>query len=472
MYNEKIMKRIDLFFTAVFVPLDFLMLIFAAISAYFLRFSSSAESIRPVTFDLPLGEYLGYVVPITIIWLAIYALAGLYNIRPHRLAGEVTRVFLASSTGIAAILAIAFFSRELFDSRFILLAVWALAILFVGTERIIMRLIERALRKYDIGMKHVVIIGKTHSGNKLHQYFDKYPRLGYAIIDQVGSFNEETKQKILELKKYHNVDVLMLANPGVTLEEVQAIKTFSDIESMTFIYSADMFPGSAVRPILHTFAGQPVIEVPKTPLDGWGAIYKRLFDIVGAFCLILLTLPIQIITVIALALEHQHHILFRHERVGQGGKSFKYFKFRSMIKDAHKFRFDPEFLRQHGNDRDGTPLFKLENDPRITRVGKFIRRYSIDEIPEFYLVLFGRMSLVGPRPHLPEEVKNYASHQKRVLNIKPGITGMAQTSGRADLSFDEEVRLDIYYIENWSPWLDLIILIKTPIAVLFGAGAY
>ncbi len=466
------MKRIDLFLTALLVPLDFFMLVFAATSAYFLRFSPLVESIRPVTFDLPLGEFLGYVTPITVVWLIIFALAGLYSVRPHRLAGEITRVILASSTGIAVILAIAFFSRELFDSRFILLAVWVLAIFFVGAERVALRLLQRALRKYDIGMRHVVIIGKTQSGNRLHGYFDRHPRLGYAIIDQIGSFNDETKNKILELKKYHDVDVLMLANPDALISEVQAIKTFSDVESMTFIYSADMFPGAAVKPILHTFAGQPVIEVPKTPLDGWGAIYKRLFDIVGSLILIILTLPIQIITVIALAAERQKHILFRHERVGQGGKPFKYFKFRSMIKDAHKFRFDPEFLETHGNDRAGSPLFKLENDPRITKVGKFIRRYSIDEIPEFYLVLFGRMSLVGPRPHLPEEVASYAGFQKRVLNIKPGITGMAQTSGRADLTFDEEVKLDVYYIENWSPWLDVVILIKTPLAVLFGAGAY
>ena len=124
-----------------------------------------------------------------------------------------------------------------------------------------------------------------------------------------------------------------------------------------------------------------------------------------------------------------------------------------MIKDAHKLRFDPEFVKKYGNERQEGPLFKLKDDPRITRVGRFLRKYSIDEIPEFYLVLIGRMSLVGPRPHLPEEVDSYQSHQKKVLTIKPGITGMAQTGGRQELDFDDEVRLDIYYIEHWSPWL-------------------
>ena len=139
-----------------------------------------------------------------------------------------------------------------------------------------------------------------------------------------------------------------------------------------------------------------------------------------------------------------------------------------MIKDAHKYRFDPEFVKKYGNEREGTPLFKLKEDPRVTRVGCFIRKFSIDELPEFYLVFLGRMSLIGPRPHLPEEVAEYKPHQRRVLTIKPGITGLAQISGRADLDFEDEVRLDTYYIEHWSPWLDLTILFRTPFVVLFG----
>lgn len=466
------MKRADLFFTASLVPLDYIVLLAASAAAYSLRFSAPIASLREITFDLSFGEYLQFVLPIILVWLIIFAISGLYSARPHRIASEVTRVLLACSTGIAAILAIAFFSRELFDSRFIILAVWALTFIFVSIERVLVRGLQRSLRRFDIGMQHVVVIGKTNSGNRLHEYFDMHPGLGYSIIEHVSSFTDVTRNKILELKKRDAVDVILLANPDASQEEVRSIKTFSDIEHMTFIYSADMFPGSAVKPILHTFAGQPVIEVPKTPLDGWGAIYKRLFDIIGASCLIITTLPIQIIAVLALILERQGPILFRHERVGQGGKSFKYFKFRSMIKDANAFRFDPEFIKKYGNMREGTPLFKLENDPRVTRVGKFLRRYSIDEIPEFYLVLFGRMSLVGPRPHMPKEVDDYKPHQRKVLNIKPGITGMAQTSGRADITFDEEVKLDLYYIENWSPWIDIVIIFKTPIAVLFGAGAY
>jgi len=149
-------------------------------------------------------------------------------------------------------------------------------------------------------------------------------------------------------------------------------------------------------------------------------------------------------------------------RVGQGGKLFHYLKFRSMIDRSDSLRYTE--LADRNLRKDG-PMVKIQDDPRITRVGKFIRRYSIDELPELFLVFKGDMSLIGPRPHLPEEVAKYEHHHKKVLTIKPGMTGMAQISGRSDLTFEEEVKLDTYYIENWSMFLDFSILLKTPMAV-------
>jgi lipopolysaccharide/colanic/teichoic acid biosynthesis glycosyltransferase len=150
-------------------------------------------------------------------------------------------------------------------------------------------------------------------------------------------------------------------------------------------------------------------------------------------------------------------------RVGEGGKLFKYFKFRSMIPASDSMRYAE--LADKNVRADG-PMVKIKDDPRITRVGKFIRRWSFDELPELFLVFFGKMSLVGPRPHLPEEVAKYEHHHRKTLTIKPGITGLAQISGRSDLLFEEEVKLDVYYIENWSLLLDLNILFKTPLAVI------
>ncbi|MCC7432050.1 sugar transferase [Candidatus Peregrinibacteria bacterium] len=198
---------------------------------------------------------------------------------------------------------------------------------------------------------------------------------------------------------------------------------------------------------------------------------KRSFDFIGAICGIILLSPIMIITAILIKLDDpKGTIIFkflddgsRVKRVGQKGRLFNFYKFRSMKPNTHNLRYSE---LAHLDTRQGTPMVKIKNDPRITKIGSFIRKTSIDELPQLFNVLKGEMSLVGPRPHLPEEVAKYQKHHKFVLTLKPGITGMAQISGRSDLDFEKEVKLDTYYIENWSLLLDLKILIKT-ILVIF-----
>ena len=472
LYTISIMKRINLFFAALLIPLDYLVLVAAACFAYYMRYTPFVQEIRPVVFDLAFDAYIAVTLLSGLVFLIIFALSGLYTIKPMKLATEFVRIVLGCSAGIAVVLGIAFFSRELFDSRFIVLAVWGFTILFVSIERFLIRMLQRSLRNFGVGLQRVVIIGKTKSGQSLKKYFQKNPRAGFDVVEHVTHLTDSSRDKILSLKKKNLVDAILLANPEADKKEINAIKNFSDIEHLNFYYSAEIFPSAAVKPVIHTLAGQPIIEVPKTPLDGWGAIWKRGFDIVLSFIFIVLTSPFMVLAALALFIEQPGNVFFVHKRVSQGGKIYNHLKFRSMIKDAHKYRFDPEFIKKYGNERGGTPLFKLTHDPRITRVGRIVRKLSIDELPELFMVLIGKMSLIGPRPHMPEEVANYKPHQRQVLTIKPGMTGMAQVGGRADLDFDEEVQLDMYYIQNWSPWLDMIILIKTPLVVIFGKGAY
>ena len=342
-----------------------------------------------------------------------------------------------------------------------------------------MRLIETSLRRRVIDQHRVIIIGQNKTSEILINFFQKNKKLGFFLIGTFATFNDEIAEQILSLKSKKGVDEIILADPEASRELAAKLLTFSDAEQLGFFFSADLFTAAVGRSAIHMFAGIPVIEVRKTPLDGWGAIYKRLYDVVISLILIIITLPIQIVVAICLFVEQPGRILFsrlpdgkKTTRIGQGGVPFHYFKFRSMVKNAHTLRSDPAFIKKYGNLRAGSPLFKLKDDPRVTRVGAFIRRYSLDELPEFYLVLFGRMSLVGPRPHLPEEVAKYQPLEHKVLTIKPGITGLAQISGRADLDFNDEVRLDTHYIEHWSPWLDLYIMLKTPLAVIFRKGAY
>jgi exopolysaccharide biosynthesis polyprenyl glycosylphosphotransferase len=278
------------------------------------------------------------------------------------------------------------------------------------------------------------------------------------------------------LAKNDQIDEIIASGADTDRETLTRILGFAYSRQLGFKYTADLLTTHARNTELGDIAGLPFVQIKATRLDGWGRIFKRLFDLFASLLLIILTSPIMLVTAIAIKLDSKGPVFFHRlddgrpvTRVGEHGKPFRYLKFRSMRPGTHSMRYDE--LAERDTRKDG-PLVKIEDDPRVTRVGKFIRRYSIDELPELFLVLIGKMSLVGPRPHLPEEVEKYEEHHLRVLNVKPGITGMAQVSGRADLSFEDEVRLDTYYIENWSPWIDMAILLKTPLVVLLRKGAY
>jgi len=473
------MKKIERFFALILIPLDFLAIVAAGTAAYYVRFHPFFTSIRAAEFPFDIDRYTDLVLVVAFVWLFVFAIAGLYSFRQRSIASELSRVLLSCSAAMAVIFATLFFSRFFFESRFIAIAAWLLAIVFVCVERLVVRALQRSLLRLGIGQRQVVVIGKPDVSKPLIDFFQEKQRLGFRVVERFSTFDKKTREKILKMRKNGTVDEIILAEPEASREMTLELLAFTDNNQLGFRYSADLFSAAVGRSVIHMFAGIPVIEVKKTPLDGWGAIYKRLFDTLLSLVLIILTLPIQILVATALFIEQPGRVLFsrlpngkKTMRIGENGKPFHYFKFRSMIKNAHTFRFDPKFIEKYGNQREGTPLFKLEDDPRVTPVGKFIRKLSLDELPEFYLVLLGRMSLVGPRPHLPEEVDAYQPQQKKVHTVKPGITGLSQISGRADLDFDDEVRLDVYYIEHWSPWLDIYILFKTPLVVLFKKGAY
>lgn len=461
------MKKSELFFCAITVPLDFLVLILAALLAYQIRFLPLVTAVRPVIFDLPFGEYLISVLIMAALWLGIFALAGLYHIKgTRRQLDEIGKIFLACSAGIAAVMAVMFFTRFLFDSRFIILAAWFFSFILVSVERSIIRLLQRLLYRRGIGVHRVVLVGSTQAARNLDRDFKNLPTLGYRVAAHFLDFTDATKAELKVLAKEDKFDELIQTDFEMPKTKVLEIIDLLNDYHLDFKYTADLLDTKMSNFEIKTYDGIPVVELKRTPLDGWGRIFKRIFDIIFAIFFIIIFLPAMIVVAAAIKLDSQGTIFFSYRRVGQRGKPFTFLKFRSMIKDAHQYRFSPEFLDKHPNLRAGTPMMKFKDDPRITRVGKFIRRWSLDELPQFFLVLLGKMSLVGPRPHEIEEVANYNKFQRQVLAIKPGITGLAQVSGRSDLNFEEEIRLDTFYIENWSIKLDLQILFKTPLAVL------
>ena len=222
-------------------------------------------------------------------------------------------------------------------------------------------------------------------------------------------------------------------------------------------------------PRIHTqqVAGLPLIHVTTPTLEGGQGVAKRLFDVFVSSLLIILSSPMMAVVAVIVKLESPGPVLFKQERVGMEGEPFRMFKFRSMVIDAE------QRLGDLAQQNEGTGLlFKMKNDPRVTRIGRVIRKFSLDELPQFFNILAGSMSLVGPRPPLPAEVAAYEHDVRRRLLVKPGLTGLWQVSGRSNLSWQDSVRLDLYYVENWSLAGDLIILLRTFRAVFRGSGAY
>jgi len=465
------MKRSELVFSFLLVPLDFLMIVLAGISAYNLRFSQLTTEIRPVIFSLPFGDFLQILLLIALSWLVIFAFAGLYRIKGTKsLIEELYSIVQACSTGLVLVVIILFFSRELFSSRFIVLAAWIIAILYIVIARSLIRMIQRILFSHDIGVHKVVIVGNSKTADILINRFSSQKASGYEVMKRLRDFSIETSQELEAFLKNKEVDEIIQADPNLTKAEILRLFDFADEHHLTFKYAADLLDAKVLKTEVDEIAGIPIVEVQRTSLEGWGRIIKRFFDIVSSIILIILTSPITIITSLIIKMDSKGPVFFSQRddgtpvyRVGQGGRLFRYFKFRSMRPGTDSMRYTDLADRDL---RSGSPLVKIKDDPRVTRIGRFIRRYSIDELAELFLVLRGDMSLVGPRPHLPEEVAKYEQSHKKVLTIKPGITGLAQVSGRSDLSFEEEVKLDTYYIENWSLLLDLSILLKTPWAVL------
>ncbi|MFH1233602.1 MAG: sugar transferase [Patescibacteria group bacterium] len=468
------MKRSELYFSFLLLPLDFFMIILAAISAYYLRFTAIATEIRPIIFNLPFAEYLQIVLLISAFWIIIFALAGLYGIRNAKsLAKEIYYVILACSTGLVLIVILIFFSRELFSSRFIVLAGWLLAIIYISLARIIIRFIQRKLFKFGIGVHKVVIVGNSKITDILIHEFSSHSNSGYEVVKHFSDFSLESEQELAEFLKTKEVDEILQSDSNLSKAEVLRLYDFADEHHLTFKYTADLLGIGVLKTEVTEIVSIPVVEVKETPLEGWGKIYKKIFDIVFSLFFIILFLPILIIIALLIKLDSIGPIIYKNERVSKNG-CFKLFKFRSMLvrycvgdeygDKEEALKYEKQLILEK-SVKEG-PVYKITDDPRLTKVGKFIRRWSIDELPQFFNVLIGNMSLVGPRPHQPREVDKYERHHKKVLSIKPGVTGLAQISGRSDLSFEDEVKLDSYYIENWSLLFDIAILFRTPLAIL------
>jgi exopolysaccharide biosynthesis polyprenyl glycosylphosphotransferase len=312
----------------------------------------------------------------------------------------------------------------------------------------------------------LLLIGNNDFAGSFKKMIKKNPYSGYTMV---GHINEIDFNKIKKIKKTKGIDEILECEAKINKKKLFELKEFSIRNRISFKYTPTLIQTSNFD--LRVFLGEPIIEVKNTSLDGWGKILKRVFDLVGSTVGIIIFSPVMLAVALLIWLESGRPVIYFNRRVNHKGGEFDLYKFRYMKKEySHGKQFSAEHNRKalkyqeelikKQSVRKG-PLYKIKDDPRKTKLGTFIEKFSLDELPQFFNVLKGQLSLVGPRPHQPMEVEKYKNYQRRVLTIKPGITGMAQISGRSDLDFDQEVKLDIYYIENWSLWKDIQIIFRT-----------
>lgn len=477
------MKRSELLFTALLVPLDVAMIVVAFLAAYALRFSQSDPQLLFEAF-WPMEQYLAFVATIVPFWLPVFALAGLYSTRKSwRTWEEFSSIFVGVAGGTFLVIAWPFLTRQEFFSRLVVIYLFFLALAFVTLGRTLLRVIRQYLYRYGVGVHRVLIVGTNGVTERFLSEISDNPALGLRVVGIVSSKGVAksaagpraghaailgTTDDLENIATQHEFDDILVADPNLPKAVILELLELAEERGFAFHLTPSLLDVHAMNIGVQELAGLPLLEYRRTPLEGWGMIIKRAVDIVGATLLIIVTLPITLPVALLIKLDSKGGVFFNRLddgsptlRIGQHGQPFHYFKFRSMQPGTHSLRYT---LLKNRDVRAG-PLVKIKDDPRVTRVGRLIRKLSVDELPELVLVLVGKMSLVGPRPHLPEEVAKYADHHRRVLMVKPGMTGLAQISGRSDLDFDEEVRLDTYYIENWSLWLDLQILLRTPLVV-------
>jgi len=468
------MKRSEILLMLMRLPVDYAMLLLAGLSAYHLRFSEWAVQLKPVEFGLTSSDFLVLVSIVALGWMVIFAITGLYSVDPNRkFSKELVGVLVACAAGLAAVAVYILFTQQLFDSRFLVAAGWGFATVYVMVGRLFLRALKGLMYRAGIGLRRVVIIGDDDMTKHIAAELKKRPELGYKVVKMFKQFSKSEAPKIKKLR----VSEMLFTNPRAREKEAIAALTFCNVNHITFKYSADVFATYSANMSVQPLAGIPVVELKKTPLDGWGRISKRAFDIVMSMALIIVSSPIMLITAFVILLETGRPIIFKNKRVGIRGKKFLTLKFRSMYKKdsvglggKKALEQEKKLIKQQSAKKG--PIYKVADDPRVTPFGRFIRRWSLDEFPQFFNVLKGEMSIVGPRPHQPREVEQYAEDYPIVFTLKPGITGLAQISGRSDLSFEEEMRLDILYTERWSLMLDAIIFIKTPFILLKRRDVY
>ena len=456
----------------------------AFFSAFYLR-NLVLPLLAPERFPTglyPLQEYLKVYPIVLIIWSVLLFTYHSYHshrtIPVSREALTILRVVVVGNV-ILATLAYLIPLRQLSRAWFILFGV--LSALFLVIEKIAVRVIARYVRLKGLNYRTILIVGTGRRAIEVARMIEGHKYWGYKILGFVSDghrlSNGWARYRIFgsvpELRallerglQAEPIDEIVFAVTRKKLDEMKQIFLYCEELGIRARVAMNFFQNRVARIEIEQLEGIPFLTFTTTPSDETQLAFKRLLDIAVSSALLLLATPVILFAALCIKLTSPGSVLFKQQRVGLNGRSFTLYKFRTMIADAHERRCEVDHL----NEMNG-PVFKMKGDPRVTPIGRVLRKFSLDELPQLWNVLKGDMSLVGPRPPIPEEVASYHRWHRRRLSMKPGLTCLWQISGRNEIDFDRWMQLDLQYIDNWSPGLDLKILLRTIPAVLSGRGA-
>lgn len=459
---------------------DAVLINLAFLTAFYVRYELQwFRQVDPV-FDTTYRSYVPFAVGLTFLCLSAFGLGGVYQAkRGLSWLDEMYPVLNGTTSAIMILVLITFGARPLAFSRLIFFYVAVLVVAYLGAARAVRRSVEARLRARGINVSHVVVVGAGEVGRAVIRQMLARPELGYRIVgflddDPVKGSSDLGRLKGLgplsnfdDVLAAEHVDEVIIALPWADQRKIMRLVHACERVAIPVRIVPDLFQLSLSRVDVANLGGIPLIGIKEANISRSGRLVKRALDLTLSSFGLLLTAPLFLLIAVLIRLDSAGPVLFRQTRVGEGGRPFKIYKFRSMRSGAE----NEQVALLQLNEATG-PLFKIKDDPRLTRVGRWLRRTSLDELPNLLNVIRGEMSLVGPRPGLPSEVERYDSWQRARLDIAPGMSGLWQVSGRSELSFDEMCMLDIYYIENWSLAMDLSILARTVPRVLTGDGAY
>jgi len=448
--------------------------------AYQLRYEWRLWPEQGEFFDAPFSAYYLAEAVLLVVLLTVVAQRGLYRLR--RATGwldEVGIILNGTTIGVSVLVMVFYIFRPGVTSRAMLFYAWVSITVLLSALRLGVRWGVMQRRKSGRGLQHVLVVGAGHLGKMIMQQLATRPNMGYVpagFCDDV-SWRQRARfgrfpclgavDDLPSVLAAHQVDEVIVALPSAEHERVLQIVGLCQESGVGFRLVPDTFDLTLGTLDFESLAGIPLIGQREPALHGFNRALKRTIDVVVSAAALLVTLPLMALVAVAVKLDSSGPVFLPQERVGLNGRVFRIYKVRSMHLGADRLL---KALQE--NNEAGGVIFKMKNDPRRTRVGRVIRKLSLDEVPQLWNVLKGDMSLVGPRPPIPHEVALYDDWHRRRLEVVPGLTGLWQVSGRSDIPFDEMVMLDLYYIENWSLGLDLKIILRTIPAVISMRGAY